>query len=686
MKKQIIVLIVLLLFLNSNYSQINPNNIEIVRDNYGVPHIYGKTDAEVAYGLAWTHSEDDFKTIQQAYLAGNGLLSKHIGVKGAPADFLTQLIESKETVDKLFNTLSPDFIKVAQGYAEGINKYAELHPKEILEKSLFPISVKKMLRYSFLQLFISNEAGRLVSSIVSNNVPRPNPIKAEMNGSNTFAFNSIKTGKNETYLAINTHQPLDGPTSWYEAHLISEEGTNIIGATFAGAPSLLIGANQNLAWAHTVNYPDKADVFELEMHPTKKWHYLVDGETYKLEKKQAKLFVKFLGIRLKVSKKYFTSIYGPTLKNKSGFYSVRTPSLFTIKSLEQWWRMNKANSFTEFYNILKKNDLPGYNIGYADKNDTIFYISNGIIPKRNDQYDWRKVVPGNTKKTLWDSYYKTEELPQVINPKSGYVYNANHSPFKSTSKEENPLAENFSKNMGYELYDNNRSTRLYDLINSYDKIDYKDFKKIKYDRTLPTPLNYNYVNINKLFKMNPDDYPEISDLLVIIQNWDREANADSFGAGAYAMMYYNLGKYYPKLKEDKVVSQKMLEECLKEVKLKMIESFGSINIRLGDYQKLVRGDKEISIFGLPDVLTAMRGVDYKDGKIKITHGESYIELVKFSKGKVEIESVISYGSSDHEDSPHYNDQMEMYSKFETKKMTFNKEKIYKNSKKIYNPK
>ena len=686
MKKQTLFLITFLLFLNSNFSQINPDNIEIVRDNYGVPHIYGKTDAEVAYGLAWSHCEDDFKTIQQAYLAGNGLLSKHIGIKGAGADFLTQLIESKETVDKLFNTLSLDFVMVAEGYAQGINKYAELHPKEILEKSLFPVTVKKMLRYSFLQLFISNEAGGLVSSIVSNKVPRPNPIKAEMNGSNTFAFNSIKTGKNETYLAINTHQPLDGPTSWYEAHLISEEGTNIIGATFAGAPTLLIGANQNLAWAHTVNYPDKADVFELEMHPTKKWHYLVDGKTFKLEKKQAKLFVKFLGIKLKINRKYFTSIYGPTLKNKSGFYSIRTPSLFTIKSLEQWWRLNKANSFTEFYNILKKNDLPGYNIGYADKNDTIFYISNGIIPKRNDQYDWRKVVPGNTKKTLWDSYYKTEELPQVLNPKSGYIYNANHSPFKSTSKEENPLAENFPKNMGYELYDNNRSTRLYDLINSYDKIDYKDFKKIKYDRTLPTPLNYNYVNVNELFEMNPNDYPEISDLIQVIQNWDREASVESFGAGAYAMVYYNLGKYYPKLKEDKVVSKEMLEECLKEVKLKMIESFGTINVRLGDYQKLVRGNKEISIFGMPDVITAMRGVDYKDGKIKITHGESYIELVKFVDGKVEIESVISYGSSDHEDSPHYNDQMEMYSKFETKKMTFSKEEIYKNSKKIYNPK
>ena len=686
MKKQILVLVILLLFINSNYSQINPGNIEIVRDNYGVPHIYGKTDAEVAYCLAWAHSEDDFKTIQQAYLAGNGILSKYLGIKGAPADFLTQLIESKETVDKLYSTLSSDFIKVAEGYAQGINKYAELHPREVLEKTLFPVTVKKMLRYSFLQLFISNEAGNLVSSIVSNKVPRPNPIKAEMNGSNAFAFNSNKTGKNETYLAINTHQPLDGPTSWYEAHLVSEEGTNIIGATFAGAPTLLIGATENLAWTHTVNYPDKADVFELEMHPTKKWHYLVDGKTYKLEKKQAKLFVKFLGIKLKVNRKYFTSIYGPTLKNKSGFYSIRTPSLFNIKSLEQWWRMNKAKSFTEFYNILKKNNLPGYNIGYADKNDTIFYISNGIIPKRNNNYDWRKVVPGNTKKTLWNNYYKTEDLPQVLNPKSGYIYNANNSPFKSTSKDENPLAENFSKNMGYELYDNNRSTRLYDLINSYDKIDYQDFKNIKYDRTLPTPLNYNYVNVNELFEMNSNDYPEISDLIQIIQNWDREANAESFGAGAYAIVYYNLGKYYPKLKEDKIVSKEMLEECLKEVKLKMIESFGTINIRLGDYQKLVRGNKEISIFGMPDVITAMRGVDYKDGKIKITHGESYIELVKFVDGKVEIESVISYGSSDHEDSPHYNDQMEMYSKFETKKMTFNKEEIYKNSKKIYNPK
>ena len=254
MKK--IILLIILFNVSLSYSQINPLDVEIVRDNFGVPHIYGKTDADVAYGLAWSHAEDDFKTIQQGYLAGNGLLSKHIGIKGAGADFLTQLIEAKETVDKLFNTLDPEFIEIIKAYSQGLNKYAETHPEEVLEKKLFPITPRKMNAYSFLQLFIANEADKLVLSIINNKVPRDNPFKDDIKGSNTFAFNSNKTGNNETYLAINTHQPLDGPTSWYEAHLVSEEGTNIIGATFAGAPCLLIGANKNLGWAHTVNYPD----------------------------------------------------------------------------------------------------------------------------------------------------------------------------------------------------------------------------------------------------------------------------------------------------------------------------------------------------------------------------------------------------------------------------------------------
>tara|TARA_B110000238_G_scaffold201075_1_gene254508 strand:- start:1470 stop:3527 length:2058 start_codon:yes stop_codon:yes gene_type:complete len=685
MKVHYLYIIIFVLSFSPISSQINPKNIEIVRDQYGVPHIYGKTDAEVAYGLAWAHSEDDFKTIQQGYLAGNGLLSKHIGINGAGADLITQVIESKETVNKLFHTLSPEFVKVLEGYSAGMNKYAETYPEKVLVKKLFPITPRKMARYSFLQLFIANGADRLVRNVFENNVNSDFIYQNEMNGSNAIALNSNKTGKKETFLAINPHQPFDGPTSWYEAHLISEEGTNIIGATFAGAPCILIGVNKHLAWTHTVNYPDKADIFKLQMHPKKKGVYLVDKKEFKLETKKAKAYIKILGIPIKVSRKFYKSIYGPTLKNKSGYYSIRTPSLYNIKSLEQWWKMNKAKSFSEFYEIIKTRNLPGYNIGYADKNDTIFYISNGIIPKRDERYNWRGVVPGNTKKTLWNEYYNIEDLPQVINPKSGFIYNANHSPFKSTSENENPKAENFSKTMGYELYDNNRSTRLLQLIESHDKIDFETFRKIKNDRTFPTPMNYNFVDINNIFEMVPENYPEFAELLESIQSWDRTADADSYGAGTYAMFYYQANKYY-KSYINKKYSKELIADILLEVKSKMLNDFKTTKVKLGDFQKLVRGDKEIPIFGLPDVITAMRGVTHENGKIKISHGESYVGLVRFTENGPEYESVSPYGTSDDPNSPHYGDQMEMLSEFKTKKMTFDRDLIISNSKRIYNPK
>ena len=669
-----------------SHAQINPNNIEIVRDDYGVPHIFSKTDAELAYGLAWAHAEDDFKTIQQGYLAGNSLLSHVEGKKALGIDFISQFIGSDRLYEKKYSSdVSEEYKKILNAYCEGINRFAELHPEQVLSKKLFPINTKSLFLYGQLQLFVSSKGDFWVKKILKNKL-NYEPVKDIVKGSNTFAFNSAKTKDGNTYLAINTHQPLDGPTSWYEVHLCSHEGTNIIGALFAGSPNVLIGANRNIAWAHTVNIPDKTDVFALEMHPKKKKYYRVDNEYLKLKKYKAKLLVNVLGIPFKVNRKYYESIYGPTLKNDSGYYSVRTPSLFEIKALEQWWRMNKARNFTEFYNILKMKALPGYNIGYADKNDTIFYISNGLIPKRAEGYDWANVVPGNTRETLWTTTYDIEELPQVIQPKSGYFYNANHSPFKSTDSIENPRKNQFSENMGFELYDNNRSTRLKELIDQYDKLDYTEFKKIKFDKQFPNPFNYSWMDIDSLFLMNPSDYPKIEPILKSIQSWDRIASAESYGAGAYGVLYSKLRKYYNNLPDPKIFTTSVLEKALTESLQHIIKYFGSNEVKLGSFQKLVRGDKELPIFGLPDVISSMGTAPYKEGMRKVVSGESYIELVKFTDEGVEIESIISYGSSDHKQSKHFNDQMEYYANQKTKKMTFDKREIYKKAKKVYHPK
>lgn len=684
MKKYI--LMIVLCITQRALSQIDPKNIDIVRDSFGVPHIFAPTDAEVAYGLAWAHSEDDFKTIQQGYLAGNNQLSKSIGNAGLGADFIAQFIGSEALYEEYYEKkISSEYKRVLEGYKEGINRYVLTHPEEVLVENFFPITTKEMIRYAQLQLFISSKGDQWVQRIVNNSLKYEFKEEETPKGSNTFAFNSSKTEDGSTFLAINTHQPLDGPVSWYEAHLCSEEGTNILGALFAGSPNILIGANENLAWAHTVNQPDKTDVFALEMHPKEKLKYKVDDSYLTLELKKAKLQVRVLGIPIQIKKKFYHSIYGPALKNKSGIYAVRTPALFEIRALEQWWRMNKATNFTEFYNTLKMKALPGYNIGYADKNDTIFYISNGLIPKRAEGYNWSGVVPGNTTKTLWEETYDIEELPQVIQPKSGYFYNANHTPFRSSDEGDNPNKDSFDPAMGFEMYDNNRSTRLKNLIDQYDKVDYDDFKNIKYDHQYPKPYVFNWMDINYLDKLEPNQYPEIKSLIERLQAWDRKAEPNSLGAGTFAVLYDQLRPFYQKLPYPKIFPPSVLVQAIKNTKEYLLTYFNTLDVSLGNYQKLVRGNKELPIFGLPDVVTAMAARPYKDGKVKVVSGESYIELVRFTKSGPEIESVISYGSSDHPESEHYNDQMELYAAFKTKKMTLDKKKIYADAKKIYNP-
>ena len=149
--------------------QIDPEHIDIVRDAYGVPHIFAATDAEVSYGLAWAHAEDDFKTIQQGYLAGSNMLTKNIGNAGLGADFIAQFIGSEALFNARYeNEISDEYKKVVNGYADGINSYAASHSEEVLIDALFPITPKKMMRYAQLQLFISSKGDQWVQRIINN--------------------------------------------------------------------------------------------------------------------------------------------------------------------------------------------------------------------------------------------------------------------------------------------------------------------------------------------------------------------------------------------------------------------------------------------------------------------------------------------------------------------------------------
>jgi acyl-homoserine-lactone acylase len=681
MKRILLFVTCLTLTYNWANAQINPTKIDIIRDSFGVPHIFGKTDPDVAYGLAWAHAEDDFGTIQQSLMAGKSMLAQYQGKKGASIDYIIHLLRIPELVEAKYESdLSPAFKKLLDGYAAGLNAYATAHPKEVLLKKIFPVTPKDMVQYSVLQLCVLSGADKALSSIFGGTVPLLENYKTA--GSNAFAFNSAKTTDGQVYLDINAHQPLEGPVAFYEAHLNSEDGWNIIGANFPGAPCILHGCNEYLGWAHTVNAPDKLDVYQLEMNPANKLQYKFDGNWETLEAKTAPLKVKVAGVIVSLGKKAYWSKYGPTIITPRGVFSIRMPAQMDIRGLEQWYAFNKAKNFTEFKSALNMLAIPGYNIVYADRYDTIFYISNGRIPVRDKSYDWKTTLPGNTSKTLWTSLHPLSDLPQVLQPKAGYVYNTNHSPFHSTEGTDNPLVKDIT--MGYETLENNRSMRFAELMQPLNKVSYEDFKRIKFDRQFPSSF-YFPSKIDSVFLLNSNEFPDIADIIAQLNNWNRNSDAESIGAGTFFFVQAAASNNKALYLLNKSISKALAAQLLREAKQTMLKDFGKTNIALGEVQKLVRGTKEIPLPGLPDVLAPMYSVPYKDGKWKGNQGDAYIELVRFTKDGPQIESLNVYGASAKKDSPHYTDQMEMYTRQQTKKMTLNKAEVYKNAKSIYHP-
>ncbi len=670
-------------------AQVNPNNIDIVRDKWGVPHIYGKTDAETAYGLAWANCEDDFATVQRLLLAVKGRLGEVDGKGGAVLDFLSYISAANEVVDAAYDTaFTPAYKKVVDAYRDGLNAYAAANPKEVLRKGLFPVSSKDIISQYVVTNMLLTSAYLDVQKIFIGTMK--NYEVNTPSGSNAFAFDSSRTTDGKTYLAINSHQPLEGLFSWYEAHLNSEEGMNILGGLFPGGISVFLGTNPNLGWACTLNHPDMSDVFKLDMKPGSQLQYWFNDHWETLQVRKKTIKVKVGPLLIPITKTFYWSKYGTTIKNKDGYYSVRFASNMDIRSPEQLYRLNKATNFTQWRNVMRMMSVPGVNFIYADRTDTIYYVSNAQMPYRNNRYNWQGVLPGNTSQTLWPAkFHSFDSLPQVLKPGSGYLVNTNNSAFDVTAAEDNARPQNYPSTFGYGLEKNNRSIMAHYLISRHNKLSYEDMKRIKFNRDFNDSLyNYGLSNICVLMNLSPVKYPELSDAIRVLQNWNYSSDANNKETALLAFTMYNLidkitsrGTNY----EENSFTEHQYVEALRHAKHHMLKHFGTLTIPLGEVQRHVRGDVDLPIGGAPEVLAATISQPYKDGKRRTYVGESYIQLVRYSTDKVEIESIHAYGASAKPESPHYTDQMQLFVEQKLKPMTLDRAEIYKNAERIYHP-
>jgi acyl-homoserine-lactone acylase len=413
-----------------------------------------------------------------------------------------------------------------------------------------------------------------------------------------------------------------------------------------------------------------------------------------MEKRPVWLKVKLAkGIIFPVKKMTYWSVYGATLKSPDGnYYAVKLPGNERVRVGEQWYRMDKASNYDEFYEALRMESISMFNIIYSDKDDNVLYLNNCVMPKRHEGVDYTQVVKSNSDKTLWYEFHDVEDLVQTYNPNCGWVFNTNNNPAHATAKNEWQNLEDWPSYYGWtDKGENNRAERFLELMkeSKSDKVSFERMKEIKFDYEFPACGAYQN-SIDNLFQINPNEYPEMAALITAINEWDKRGNKENIGAGAYLITFQKvfslMGFDDGSFKEAVSIPDSVYLRALLWAQNEIDTHYGGEIPALGEVQRHVRGDINLPLAGFPDVLAANYNEEWKDGRYKPWVADSYVHFAQWKDGKlVRMETLHPFGASTRPDSPHYTDQMQLYADQKTKPMTLDKATIMSEAKSIYHP-
>lgn len=693
----------------------------IVRDEFGVPHIFGKRDADVAYGVAYAHAEDDFTTLQEVVAMTRGRLAALNGKDGAPIDYVAALLDVNDTVERKYDALPADVRAVLNGYAHGLNQYAAEHPEEIKLAKTFPINGRDVaagfaLRSPFffglnnpIQALIENkplptEGGPSLTADAKaeGNAPissrggdfervmTPVGPDPDENGSNAYAISPTRSPEGKTRLISNSHQPLRGNVAWYELVVHSEEGWDFAGANFPGSPFPFLGHNKYLGWTNTVNRPDLIDIYKLQLNQSRS-SYQFDGQWRPLEKRRIWLKIKFGPLVIPYFQTIYRSVHGPVIMNKSGAYAIRYAGMDQLDMLTQYYRINKASNFAEWQQAMAgdkgQQGVPATNFIYADAAGNIGMFYNAMFPDRPAGYNWRGILPGDTSADLWTKTLPFDRDPALVNPGSGYVMNANNTPWVAAGPGDELDAAAFSPLLGIEDDITNRSTRLIDLFEASGQIDEARLKAIKYD-TAYARSGYAKAWIDRLLALDTKNDPELAKAQALLRAWDWNLDGKGQGDALALIVLRPANKQHYQRTTDGPDPRATLKEAADHLQ----EHFGTLDPKLGTLLRLRHGEGDhridLPLDGGNDTVRASTLWDVEsDGRFKVRHGDSFIMFVTWSKdGKLMSESIQPFGSATtRPDSPHYNDQAPLFVRHQLKPVLFDPAALWATKPRVYRP-
>ena len=693
-------------------------NITIIRDNFGIPHIYGKTDADAAFGLLYAQCEDDFNRVEMNYIEKLGRLSEVNGEKDLYNDLMIRLVIDSAGAISDYNNAPLWLKKLCDAFADGINYYLYKNPQ---------VKPALLTRFEpwYPLLWTDGSIGAISTGGVSvrelenfysaeNKPIALNEYKEEkVTGSNGFAFAPKITESHHAILYINPH------VTFYfrpEVHMVSDEGLNAYGAVTWGQFFVYQGFNEHCGWMHTSSYADVSDAY-IEKITTKNGQlfYEYNGEEKPVVHKNIVLNYRDNdSMKTKIIDGLFTG-HGPVMAKRNGeWISVKSCNR-DIKGLEQSWQRTKAKSFAEYKKVMDLLANASNNTVYADAEGNIAYWHGNFIPKRDPKYDWSKPVDGTTSSTDWKGLHSVNESVHIYNPPNGWIENCNSTPFTAAGK-----------------YSPNKKD-----YPAYMAPDGQNFRAINAIRILPEEKSY---TLNKVIAKGYDTYLAAFEVLVpalihafektiskddslyfqlidpinILKKWNYRCGENSVATtlsvnwGERLLRAIYSTKVPEGQEEDQVTktkqfaatasSDELISSFLSAIKY-LKDNFGSWKIEWGKINRFQRISNNIeptfnddsasipvgfasSIWGMIPSYSSrtFNGTKKRYG----VNGNSFICAVEFGK-KIKAKSLLAGGESGNPRSRHFFDEGYMYSKGIFKDVLFYKEDVLKHVERQYHP-
>lgn len=720
-----IVLITTILFSNglfaSDLSELKrlaerAKTVKIIRDDFGVPHIYGKTDADAVFGLLYAQAEDDFNRIERNYIWATGRLAEVDGEKAIFSDLRARLYMTESQAKEAYQR-SPEWLKLlCDAFADGLNYYLATHPQ---------VKPKLLTRFEpWMPMFFSEGSiggdieqiplkgiaefyGEPKKSIKTLTNVAKRPVFKEPQGSNGFAISGALTESGNAMLLINPH------TSFFfrgEVHVVSEQGLNAYGAVTWGQFFVYQGFNENTGWMHTSTYADFKDEFvEKVSRQGEQFVYQYGREKRKV--KQSKITLSYRTGSM-IKRREFTAFHthhGPITHQLGGLWVATKINWDPVNALQQSFIRTKLANHDEFREMMNIRTNSSNNTVFADSRGNIAYYHGNFMPKRNPSFDYSKPVDGSNPQTDWQGLHTVDEMVKLLNPENGWIQNCNSTPFTAAG-EHSPEQKDYPRYMAPDP-ENFRGIHAVNVLQNKRDLNLDKLIEIAYDPHLPA-FELLIPGLIKAYKANPKLFPSMREPIKEFEQWDFKVKGDSVAmtlAHFYGINYLNNGAIPKKLTNSSFISliEHFSNHSEPEERLTIFENtisqltkdFGTWNIAWQEVNRYQRingsiiqpfNDAKLST-GIPmasgrwGALASYGAKRYNASKkIYGTSGNSFLAVVEFGK-KLRAKSLLAGGQSGDPNSVHFSDQLELYKNGQFKEVAFYYPDVIKRAKRQYHP-